>query len=377
MTDLLTHIDAGVGAVAGIRMCIRDVRAVTPSGIVDDATVTVQGGVIVEVRERGTPSPGAIDGRGAFLIPGLVDAYSDGLAKESSPRANVQLPLDFALRSFEGRLRAAGVTTVHHAVGFEDDARQLHTVELAGELTDAIEAHRTSHDAIVDHKTASHLDVCDGRASKVLAKRVETSRQAVRANVADLADPAPLVSVTHRTAGPGRRPLTPALGLPWLIQAAASGEIRLMTCAPRDAIDIDDADEWHASIVAFPTTTATARAAKERGMAVVAAAPTVLRGTGIGHTARTDELVAADLCHMLVSDFMPSALLGAVAALVDSGACELTRAVELVTSGPAHALGLSDRGRLVVGLRADLVLMSMSGRLPTVRNVWSAEEVPS
>jgi len=103
----------------------------------------------------------------------------------------------------------------------------------------------------------------------------------------------------------------------------------------------------------------------------------VLRGTGIGHTARTDELVAADLCHMLVSDFMPSALLGAVAALVDSGACELTRAVELVTSGPAHALGLSDRGRLVVGLRADLVLMSMSGRLPTVRNVWSAEEVPS
>src|SRR5829696_1567026 len=101
MTDVLhhpsrqnasTHNDAGVSH-AGPRTCIRNVRAVTPSGTVDNATVTIHGGVIVEVTERGTPSPGAIDGRGAFLLPGLVDTHSDGLAKESTPRPRVQFPM--------------------------------------------------------------------------------------------------------------------------------------------------------------------------------------------------------------------------------------------------------------------------------------------
>jgi alpha-D-ribose 1-methylphosphonate 5-triphosphate diphosphatase len=375
MTDLLTHIDAGVGAATGIRTCIRNVRAVTPRGIVDDATVTIQGGVIVEVAERGTPSPGAFDGRGAFLIPGLIDACSDGLEKESSPRPNVQLPFDFALRSFEGRLRAAGITTVLHAVAFEDDPGRAHTVEVANEMCDAIEAHRASHDAIVDHRITSSVDVNDVRGIKALSKLLVTMRAHAGTRTSDLPDPAPLVRVSHRTRHPDQRTPTPAL--PSLIRAAASGEIRLMTCGPHNAVDIDDADEWHASLVGFPTTMVAAVAARERGMLIVAAAPDVLRGPGPNRDVSTAELVAAELCDVLVSDFMPSTLVGAVAALVANGACPLTRAVELVTTGPAEALGLRDRGRLLVGLRADLVLVSISGRLPTVRNVWSAEEGPS
>jgi len=377
MTDLLTHIDAGVGTAAGIRVCIRNVRAVTPRGIVDDATVTVQGGVIVEVRERGTPSPGAIDGRGAFLVPGLVDACSDGLDKESSPCQNVQLPFDFALRSFEGRVRAAGITTVLHAVAFEHDASRMHTIELANEMSDAIGAHRRGGEAIVDHRMASRLDIDDGRACKALAKRLEASRLAAGADPAELADPAPLVCIAHRPSGSGHRAAAVPPGLAWLIQAAASREVRLMTCAPSDAVDIDDAQEWHTSLVAFPATVAAATAAKEHGLTVVGAAPTVLRDARLGRTVSTAELVARGLCDLLVSDFMPSTLLGAATALVAGGACDLARAIDLVTAGPAQALGLSDRGRLVVGLRADLVLASISGRLPTVRNVWSAEEVPT
>ena len=377
MTDLLTHIDAGVGTATGIRTCIRNVRAVTPRGVIDDATVTIQGGVIVEVAERGTPSPGALDGRGAFLIPGLIDVRSDGLENESSPRPNVQLPFDFALRSFEGRLRAAGITTVLHAVAFEDDPARAHTIEVANEMCGAIEAHRASHDAIIDHRITSSVDVDDVRGIKALSKLLVALRADASARTTDFADPAPLVCVSHRTPHPDQRTPTPAPALPSLIRAAASGEIRLMACGPRSAVDIDDADEWHASVVGFPTTMAAAMAARERGMLVVAAAPDMLRGAGFGSSVRTAELVAAELCDVLVSDFMPSTLVGAIAVLVANGLCTLPRAVELVTAGPAEALGLRDRGRLLVGLRADLVLVSISGCLPTVRNVWSAEEVPS
>jgi alpha-D-ribose 1-methylphosphonate 5-triphosphate diphosphatase len=148
-----------------------------------------------------------------------------------------------------------------------------------------------------------------------------------------------------------------------------------MFCGARDAFDIDDAEECHASIAGFPATVTAAAAARDRGMTVLGAAPDVLRGARNDQSASAAELVANDLCDVLVSDFMPSTLLGAIVGLVHSGCCELPRAVELVTSRPAAMLGLRDRGRLVVGLRADLALVAISGRLATVRNVWSAEEV--
>src|SRR5204863_7389733 len=130
-----------------------------------------------------------------------------------------------------------------------------------------------SGDAIVDHRIASRLDIADGRACKALAKRLDASRQAVGTDPVEFADPAAVVCITHRPPTSDHRAATVAPGLPWLIQAAASGEVRLMTCAPSDAVDIDDAHEWHASLVAFPATIAAATAARERGMTVVGAAP--------------------------------------------------------------------------------------------------------
>ena len=42
----------------------------------------------------------------------------------------------------------------------------------------------------------------------------------------------------------------------------------------------------------------------------------------------------------------------------------------MVTSGPAKAVGLTDRGTLARGLRADLVRFSAVGTTPVVKAVW-------
>ena len=47
--------------------------------------------------------------------------------------------------------------------------------------------------------------------------------------------------------------------------------------------------------------------------------------------------------------------------LVGEGLASLPRAVALVTSGPARAAGLTDRGEIVPGARADLVLVRSRG----------------
>jgi len=41
----------------------------------------------------------------------------------------------------------------------------------------------------------------------------------------------------------------------------------------------------------------------------------------------------------------------------------------VTSSGPAEVLGLTDRGRIEVGARADLVLVSLDGRWPRVSRV--------
>ena len=43
-----------------------------------------------------------------------------------------------------------------------------------------------------------------------------------------------------------------------------------------------------------------------------------------------------------------------------------------MTANPADACGLSDRGRIAVGLRADLVAVAQVGALPLISHAWSA-----
>ena len=100
-------------------MTITGVDAVLPDRVLTDATVVIRDGLIAEVLEGWRGGPGVLDGGGATLIPGLVDTHSDAFEKEIRPRPGVELPLDFALGTFEGRAAAAGVTTVFHGVAFE------------------------------------------------------------------------------------------------------------------------------------------------------------------------------------------------------------------------------------------------------------------
>jgi alpha-D-ribose 1-methylphosphonate 5-triphosphate diphosphatase len=52
--------------------------------------------------------------------------------------------------------------------------------------------------------------------------------------------------------------------------------------------------------------------------------------------------------------------------IAKAGLAPLPVAVGLVTSGPAKVAGLTDRGRLVPGLRADLVLVEPAGNWPVI-----------
>jgi len=79
-------------------------------------------------------------------------------------------------------------------------------------------------------------------------------------------------------------------------------------------------------------------------------------GSHTGWTKATD-MIAKGLCSILASDYYYPAQLLAAFRLATDGVLPLPAAWGLVSSAPAKAAGLTDRGILADGYRADIILV--------------------
>jgi alpha-D-ribose 1-methylphosphonate 5-triphosphate diphosphatase len=122
----------------------------------------------------------------------------------------------------------------------------------------------------------------------------------------------------------------------------------------------------------FPVTMAAARAAKAADMDVIAGAPNIVRGGSHSGNVAAADLLASEAVDALASDYVPSSLVEAAFLCADR--IGLPRSIALVSEQPARLAGLTDRGRIEPGQRADLVRVRMHHRLPVVRQVWRAGE---
>jgi alpha-D-ribose 1-methylphosphonate 5-triphosphate diphosphatase len=110
-------------------------------------------------------------------------------------------------------------------------------------------------------------------------------------------------------------------------------------------------------IAEFPVNEETAREAAEAGDFIVFGAPNVVRGGSHTGWTRASDMIAKGLCSVLASDYYyPAQLLAAFRLAVD-GVLPLAQAWELISAAPARAAGLTDRGILAAGYRADIILV--------------------
>jgi alpha-D-ribose 1-methylphosphonate 5-triphosphate diphosphatase len=120
----------------------------------------------------------------------------------------------------------------------------------------------------------------------------------------------------------------------------------------------------------FPVSEAAARAARAARMLVIAGAPNLVRGGSHAGNVAVAGLVAAGLVDILASDYAPVSLIHAAFRAALLPGMDLPRAIGLIGAAPAAAAGLRDRGRIAVGLRADLVRVRVHDGLPVVRAAW-------
>jgi alpha-D-ribose 1-methylphosphonate 5-triphosphate diphosphatase len=85
-------------------------------------------------------------------------------------------------------------------------------------------------------------------------------------------------------------------------------------------------------------------------------------------------MIARGLCDILASDYYYPAMLGAMVRLQADRVAPLPALWTLVSRNPAAAMGLTDRGRIAPGLRADLVLLDWpDGQAPAPVRTWVSD----
>jgi alpha-D-ribose 1-methylphosphonate 5-triphosphate diphosphatase len=122
----------------------------------------------------------------------------------------------------------------------------------------------------------------------------------------------------------------------------------------------------------FPITLDTAQAAVSCGLPTILGAPNVLRGQSQSGSMRAIDAIRAGVASCLCSDYQPSTLIAAAFAAARQAGLTLSQAAALVSANPALACGLTDRGRIQAGLRADLIAVQTVGEQPLVTHTWSA-----
>ncbi len=117
-------------------------------------------------------------------------------------------------------------------------------------------------------------------------------------------------------------------------------------------------ESFGAKTAEFPMTAQVARNAKNGNDIIVFGAPNVLRGGSHTGSVNAGDMVEDGLCDVLASDYYYPALLGSIHKLYRDQRAPLEDLWRLVSSGPASAMNLEDRGVVEVGKRADLLLLN-------------------
>lgn len=364
-------------------VAIENARIVTPHAF-------VRGGVTVEgerVETVGSPPRARradvrIDAEGRLLLPGLIDLHGDDVERHLFPRTGSRVDAFTALTAADRANLAAGVTTKFHAVAFEEAPDGTRSIDLARGLVDAIE----TAGLLADHRiharcelAADSLDaitriVDDGRADLVSVMhhvpgdgqfddRSQLLDHYVDDRGYDRDRAARLLDDRQRTAGDdmdGR--------LRRVATAADGGGVPLASHDDGTPARVERMARHGATISEFPTRLAAARRATDLGLATAMGAPNLVRGGSLWGNLAVEDAIGADALDVLCSDYHPPSLL--LAPFVDTGE-PLTERVARVTSAPADAVGMDDRGRIEPGARADLVLVDPDP-MPTVDRAFVA-----
>jgi alpha-D-ribose 1-methylphosphonate 5-triphosphate diphosphatase len=313
-----------------------------------------------------------LDARDLLVLPGIVDLHGDAFERQMMPRPGVDFPLDVALVDSDRQAIGNGITTVFHATTWSWEPG-LRSGDNARGLLAAIEALRPRHAADtrfhLRHETYN-LDAADEIGQWLAAGRIDlfAFNDHMDSTVASLSKPLKRNRMVERTGLTDEafdrlveRILCRADDVPGsiarLAKIARDAGVRMLSHDDDSPAMRKGFRAQGVEIAEFPVNEETAREAAAGGDAIVFGAPNVVRGGSHTGWTKASDMIAKGLCSVLASDYYYPAPMLAAFRLAADGVLPLPQAWNLISTAPARAAGLADRGVITEGQRADLILV--------------------
>jgi alpha-D-ribose 1-methylphosphonate 5-triphosphate diphosphatase len=356
---------------------------------------TMQGHLVIRDGKIADMGAGRVQGgedcEGDLLIPGLIELHTDNLERHIQPRPGVDWPHAAAIIAHDAELASVGITTVFDAMRVGSipsgiGRYKAYARGLSQELLDL----RGQGALRISHFLHLRAEVC----SETLIEEMALFGPEDRVGIVSLMDHTPGQRQFRdidklRAYVMGKNNITEAQ---FVEHVARLREMRARFGAAHEAAAVaearrygavlashDDTTADHVAVSAghgirlaeFPTTPEAAAACRAHGIAIMMGAPNLIRGGSHSGNVAAAELAGMDLLDIVSSDYVPASLLTSALLLGEIWG-DLARGIATVTAAPAQAAGLTDRGRIAPGLRADLVRLRPVSGSAVVRGVWSA-----
>ena len=324
-----------------------------------------------------------IDATGLYVLPGIIDLHGDAFERQIMPRPGVHFDLQLALADTDRQMVSNGISTAYHGVTYSWEPGLRSRGSLLGimdALSDAAEflacdtrlhlRHETfnldAESEIMDWLAVGKIDFLafNDHTSDILRKLSQPKDAMIVLQRSGLELRA-LSELAERVIARSEE-VSPSIAR---LAAAA-----LAAGVPQASHDDPSPETRHwyqamgCGISEFPKTRETAVLARQLGNHVVFGAPNVIRGGSHQRNSVSAAAMTKDgLCTVLTSDYYYPSMLPAAFRLSNDGVCAFPKAWAMVSSNPAEAAGLKDRGSLTPGMRADILLVKESqGRAPWV-----------
>ncbi len=374
----------------------QDILLSNASLILKDEVITgtlhLREGLIAGITRGGGVPEGAVDCQGDMLAPGLVELHTDNLERHLSPRPKVDWPHGAAIVAHDRELAGAGITTVFDAirVGSIVSGGQRRYGKYARRMADEIIAMRAAGALRISHHIHLRAETC----SETLVEELAEFGPRDRIGIVSMMDHTP-GQRQFSDMGKYKDYVCGKHGLPadefedyvaFLrgihAEYGAKHEAATVAAARKLGATLASHDDTTATQVAashahgvtlaeFPTTIEAANACRQLGLLTILGAPNLVRGGSHSGNVAAAELAGRDRLDILSSDYVPASLLMGAVRLAQMWG-DYPRGMATVSAAPARAVGLTDRGVLAVGLRADVIRFAVIDDTPVLRGTWSA-----
>lgn len=355
-------------------------------------SVVVQDGKITQIDSGTTLPAGAVDLQGDYLAPGLVELHTDNLERHLSPRPKVDWPYRAAILAHDRELAGTGITTVFDAirVGSIVSGNSPRYGKYARQMADEILGMRAAGLLRISHHIHLRAEIC----SETLVEELGEFTPEDRIGIISMMDHTPgqrqfsdiskFETYVRGKYSFGDQEFRDYVEFLYGVQekfgadheaATVAAAVRLgAALASHDdttSKQVETSHGYGVTLAEFPTTVEAADACHAHGVATIMGAPNLIRGGSHSGNVAAAELAQRDRLDILSSDYVPSGLLMAAVQLGQIWG-DLPRGMATVTSRPASAVGLTDRGSLVAGQRADFIRFAVEDGTPVLKETWSA-----